>query len=73
MDVEQISSLAATYHPGSSSDTTLGGKGMLRWPRGAVAQWSGYLQLKQEALGSIPGSCPGFLFSFSWLILMQMG
>ena len=26
----------------------------------AVAQWSEYLQLKQEALGSIPGGCPVF-------------
>ena len=32
-----------------------------RW--GAIAQWSKHLQLKQEALGSIPGSYPGcFLF-----------
>ena len=31
---------------------------------GAVAQWSEHLQLKQEALGSIPGGYPGL--SFSW-------
>ena len=40
------------------------GRGMLRSLWGAVAQWSEHLQLKQEALG--------FLFSFSWLILMRM-
>ena len=48
------------------------GGGSLRWLWGAVVQWSEHLQLKQEALGSIPGGCPGFFFSFSWLILMQM-
>ena len=36
-----------------------------------IAQWSEYLQ--QETLGSIPGGYPGFFFSFSWRILMQMG
>ena len=30
-----------------------------RW--GAVAQWSEHLQLKQEALDSIPGGYPGFV------------
>ena len=35
--------------------------GMLRWLWGAMAQ---HLQLKQEALDSIPGGCPGF-FSLS--------
>ena len=30
----------------------------------AVAQWSEHLQLKQEALCSIPGGCPGFVFFF---------
>ena len=34
---------------------------MLRWLWGAVAQRSEHLQLKQEALGLIPGGCPGFL------------
>ena len=34
-----------------------------RWLWGAVAQLSEHLQLKQEALGSIPGGHPGF-FSF---------
>ena len=41
------------------------------WPWGTIDQWLEYLQLKQEALGSIPGGCPGFLFcssvSSSWL------
>ena len=41
---------------------------MLRWLWGAVAQWSEHLQLKQEALGSIPAET---LF-FSWLILIRM-
>ena len=50
------------------SITLKAGRGMLRWLWGAVAQWSERLQLKQEALGSIPGSCPGFFR----LILMQM-
>ena len=30
------------------------------WLWGVVSQWSGHLQLKQEALGSIPSGCPGF-------------
>ena len=30
----------------------------------AVAQWLEHLQLKQEALGSITGSYPGFFFLF---------
>ena len=30
-------------------------RGMPDWLWGAVAQWSEHLQLKQEALGSIPG------------------
>ena len=38
---------------------------MLRWLWGAVAQWSEYLQLEQEALGSIPSGYPGFFFSLS--------
>ena len=29
---------------------------------GGCAEWSEHLQLKQEALGSIPGGCPGFQF-----------
>ena len=34
---------------------------------GAVAQWSEHLQLKQEALGSIPSGCPGFfLFQLAY-------
>ena len=40
------------------------------WLWGAVVQWSEHLQLKQEALGSIPGDCPGF-FSFSWLTIVD--
>ena len=32
-----------------------------------MAQWSEHLQLKQEALGSIPGGCPGFfLFQLAY-------
>ena len=46
------------------SITLKAGGGMLRWLWGAVAQWSERLQLKQEALGSIPGGYPGF-FSLS--------
>ena len=34
---------------------------MLRWLWGAIAQWSEHLQLKQEALGSIPVGYPGFV------------
>ena len=30
------------------------------WLWGVVAQWPEHLQLRQEALGSIPGGCPGF-------------
>ena len=29
------------------------------WLWGAIAQWSEHLQLKQEALDSIPGGCLG--------------
>ena len=36
---------------------------------GAVAQWSEHKQLKQQALGSIPGSCPGFFFFFFFFSL----
>ena len=43
------------------SITLKAGRGMLRWLWGAMAQWSEHLQLKQEALGSIPGGYP-FLF-----------
>ena len=42
---------------------------LLRWLWGAVAQWSEHLQLKQEALGSIPGGYPGF-FSLPAGLLM---
>ena len=35
-------------------------RGIPDWLWGAVAQWSEHLQLKQEALGSIPSGCPGF-------------
>ena len=40
---------------------------MLRWLWGDVAQWSEHLQLKQEALGSIPGGYLGFfLFQLAY-------
>ena len=42
-------------------------RGIPGWLWGAVAQWSEHLQVKQEALGSIPSGCPGFFLSFSWL------
>ena len=42
---------------------------MLGWLWGAVAQWSEHLQLKQEALGLIPGGYPGF-FSLPAGLLM---
>ena len=47
------------------------GELMLRWLWGAihVAQWSEHLQLKQEALGLIPGGYPGF-FSLPAGLLM---
>ena len=48
------------------------GRGMLRWLWEAVAQWSERLQLKQEALGLIPGGYTLGFFSFNWLTLMQM-
>ena len=32
---------------------------LLRWLWGGVARWSEHLQLKQRALGSIPGDCLG--------------
>ena len=41
--------------------------GIPDWLWGAVAQWSEHLQLKQEALGSIPSGCPGFfLFQLAY-------
>ena len=64
--------------PADSSNTSLGiglsitfkaGVELLRWLWGAVAQWSEHLQLKQEALGSIPGGYPGF-FSLPADLLM---
>ena len=42
------------------------------WLWGAVAQWSEHLQLKQEALSSISGGCPG-LFSLPAGLLTLMG
>ena len=60
--------------PADSSSTSLGiglsialkaERGILDWLWGTVAQWSEHLQLKQEALGSIPSSCPGFVSSSS--------
>ena len=36
---------------------------MSGWLRGAAAQWSEHLQLKQEVLGSITGGCPVLAFS----------
>ena len=42
-------------------------RGIPDWLWGAVAQWSEHLQLKQEALGSIPSGCPGFfLFQLAY-------
>ena len=42
------------------SITFKAGVELLGWLWGAIAQWSEHLQLKQEALGSIPGGCLGF-------------
>ena len=42
------------------SITFKAGVELLRWLWGTVAQWSEHLQLKQEALGLIPSSYPGF-------------
>ena len=53
--------LSITFKPGEL---------MLRWLWGAVAQWSEHLQLKQEALDSIPGGYPGFFFSLPAGLLM---
>ena len=64
--------------PADSSSTSLGiglsitfkaGVELLRWLWGAVAQWSEHLQLKQGALGLIPGGYPGF-FSLPAGLLM---
>ena len=62
--------------PADSSSTSLGiglsialkaERGIPDWLWGAVAQWSEHLQLKQEALGSIPSDCPGFfLFQLAY-------
>ena len=62
--------------PADSSSTSLGiglsialkaERGIPDWLWGAVAQWSEHLQLKQEALGSIPSGCPGFfLFQLAY-------
>ena len=62
--------------PADSSSTSLGiglsialkaERRIPDWLWGAVAQWSEYLQLKQEALGSIPSGCPGFfLFQLAY-------
>ena len=62
--------------PADSSSTSLGiglsialkaERGIPDWLWGAIAQWSEHLQLKQEALGSIPSGCPGFfLFQLAY-------
>ena len=64
--------------PADSSSTSLGiglfitliaERGMPGWLWGAVAQWSEHLQLKQEALGWIPGGCPGFFFLSAGILM----
>ena len=62
--------------PADSSSTSLGiglsialkaESGIPDWLWGAVAQWSEHLQLKQDALDSIPSGCPGFfLFQLAY-------
>ena len=73
-----FSALGDLIIPADSSSTSLGiglsitfkaGVELLRWLWGAIAQWSEHLQLKQEALGSVPGGYPGF-FSLSAGLLM---
>ena len=68
--------------PADSSSTSLGiglsitfkaGVELLRWLWGAVAQWSEHLQLKQEALGSIPGGYPGFFSLPAGFLMSMMG
>ena len=47
--------------------TLIAERGIPDWLWGAVAQWSEHLQLKQEALGSIPGGYPGLsLFQLAY-------
>ena len=46
------------------SITFKAGVELLRWLWGAIAQWSEHVQLKQEALDSIPSGYPGFCFHF---------
>ena len=57
--------------PADPSSTSLGiglsitfkaGVELLWWLWGVIAQWSEHLQLKQEALGSIPGGYRESLF-----------
>ena len=69
------SALGDLIIPADSLGTNLGiglsitfkaGVELLRWLWGAVAQWSEHLQLKQQALGSIPGSYPAFFSTSSW-------
>ena len=61
-------SLSTNLGIGLSIALKAGGR-MLRELWGAVARWSEHLQLKQEALDSIPGSCPGFFFSLPALLI----
>ena len=52
---------------GMDLSITLKAGRMFRWPWEAVVQWSERRQLKQEALGSIPGGCPAFfLFQLAY-------
>ena len=48
------------------SITLIGGVELPEWLWGTAAQWSEHLQLKQEALDSIPGGCLVFPSS-TWL------
>ena len=48
------------------STTLKAGVKLPGWLWRAIAQWSEHLQLKQEALGSIPNGCLGFSSS-SWV------
>ena len=57
----------STYTCIGLSITLKAERGIPDWLWGAVAQWSEHLQLKQEALGSIPSGCPGFfLFQLAY-------
>ena len=64
-----VDSLSISLDIGLSIILKAGAK-QLRWLWGAVARWSGHLQLKQETQVQFPAASLGFSSSAGLLVLM---